>query len=72
MRRVGGALEKLLALRVNTDLQTLFLGRAHVLTMAVHRFGVNTYATAVAAAASNTPNAAFTATIAAASILLCR
>ncbi len=72
MRRVGGALEQLLALRVDADLQTLFLGRAHVLTMAVHRFGVNTYAAVSYVAASTTPNAAFTATIAAASILLWR
>ena len=72
MRRVGGALEQLLALRVDADLEALFLGRAHVLTMAVQRFRVNTYAFAPSAAASTTPNAAFTATIAAASILLCR
>jgi len=39
--------------------------------MAVHRFGVNVYAAASSAVASTTPNAAFTATIAAASILLC-
>lgn len=64
MRRVSGALEKLLALGVDADLETLFLGRAHVLTMAVHRFGVNTYTAASSAAASITPNAVFTATIA--------
>src|ERR1044072_4961351 len=66
-----GALEQLLALGVDADLQALFFGRAHVLTMAVHRFGVN-YAAASWTAGSTTPNAAFTATVAAASIWLCR
>ena len=40
MCRVRGALEQLLALRVDADLQALFLDRAHVLTMAVHGSGI--------------------------------